>query len=98
MTESRWVHIVDEVPELAGQGAPGPVMVVALQGFLDAGNAAAPTRAAPVDRRVRRDRSTIRVLDSLSSSPCRRGPMDADVAAQCETSAATDPRLRGDDG
>jgi predicted ATP-grasp superfamily ATP-dependent carboligase len=42
VTESRWVHIVDEVPELAesGQGA-GPVMVLSLQGFLDAGNAAA---------------------------------------------------------
>jgi hypothetical protein len=41
MTESRWVHIVDEVPELdRAEGAAGPVMVVALQGFLDAGNAA----------------------------------------------------------
>jgi predicted ATP-grasp superfamily ATP-dependent carboligase len=41
VTDSRWVHIVDEVPELAGEGASGPVMVMALQGFLDAGNAAA---------------------------------------------------------
>ena len=42
MTESRWVHIVDDVPELAGgTDGPGPVMLVALQGFLDAGNAAA---------------------------------------------------------
>jgi hypothetical protein len=42
MTESsRFVHIVDEVPELDGvEGAPGPVLVVALDGFLDAGNAA----------------------------------------------------------
>ena len=41
MTESRWVHIVDDVPELvrSHEGA-GPVMLVALQGFLDAGNAA----------------------------------------------------------
>jgi predicted ATP-grasp superfamily ATP-dependent carboligase len=41
VTDSRWVHIVDEVPELAGDSAGGPVMVLALQGFLDAGNAAA---------------------------------------------------------
>lgn len=42
MSESRWVHIVDDVPELerAADG-PGPVMVMALQGFLDAGSAAA---------------------------------------------------------
>jgi predicted ATP-grasp superfamily ATP-dependent carboligase len=41
MTTSH-VHIVDEVPELAdaASGAPGPVLVVALEGFLDAGNAA----------------------------------------------------------
>ena len=38
---TRHVHIVDEVPELAASGsAPGPVLVVALEGFLDAGNAA----------------------------------------------------------
>ena len=42
MTEApRYVHIVDEVPELAGSAGrpPGPVLVVALDGFLDAGNA-----------------------------------------------------------
>lgn len=41
MTESpRYVHIVDEVPELVRHaGAAGPVLVVALDGFLDAGNA-----------------------------------------------------------
>jgi predicted ATP-grasp superfamily ATP-dependent carboligase len=43
MTEPpRLVHIVDEVPELEGVGrgaAAGPVLVVALEGFLDAGNA-----------------------------------------------------------
>jgi predicted ATP-grasp superfamily ATP-dependent carboligase len=39
---TRHVHIVDEVPELSAPatGAPGPVLVVALEGFLDAGNAA----------------------------------------------------------
>jgi predicted ATP-grasp superfamily ATP-dependent carboligase len=37
--DSRFVHIVDEVPELAGR-AEGPVLLHALDGFLDAGNAA----------------------------------------------------------
>ena len=40
MTEARFVHIVDDVPELAGRG-DGPVLVTALDGFLDAGNASA---------------------------------------------------------
>jgi predicted ATP-grasp superfamily ATP-dependent carboligase len=35
----RYVHIVDEVPELAEAAGAGPVLVVALEGFLDAGNA-----------------------------------------------------------
>jgi len=37
---ARAVHIVDDVPELAGQGG-GPVLVHSLEGFLDAGNAGA---------------------------------------------------------
>lgn len=40
MAERRLVHIVDEVPELEGSDQ-GPVLVVALDGFLDAGNASA---------------------------------------------------------
>ena len=40
MTEARFVHIVDDVPQLAGR-SDGPVLVVALEGFLDAGNASA---------------------------------------------------------
>jgi predicted ATP-grasp superfamily ATP-dependent carboligase len=36
---SRFVHIVDEVPELEGR-KEGPVLIHALDGFLDAGNAA----------------------------------------------------------
>jgi hypothetical protein len=40
MTEAaRFVHIVDDVPELAG--ASSPVLLHALEGFLDAGNASA---------------------------------------------------------
>ncbi len=40
MTQARFVHIVDDVPELEGRDE-GPVLVVVLEGFLDAGNAAA---------------------------------------------------------
>ncbi|MCW2849072.1 MAG: hypothetical protein JWR90_3046 [Marmoricola sp.] len=40
MTEARFVHIVDDVPELEGR-SDGPVLVTALEGFLDAGNASA---------------------------------------------------------
>ena len=40
MTDARFVHIVDDVPELSGR-AEGPVLVTALDGFLDAGNASA---------------------------------------------------------
>ncbi len=40
MTQARFVHIVDDVPELEGL-SDGPVMVVALEGFLDAGSASA---------------------------------------------------------
>ena len=40
MTDARFVHIVDDVPELTGR-SDGPVLVVALEGFLDAGNASA---------------------------------------------------------
>jgi predicted ATP-grasp superfamily ATP-dependent carboligase len=36
--EARHVHIVDDVPELEGTG-DGPVLIHALDGFLDAGNA-----------------------------------------------------------
>jgi predicted ATP-grasp superfamily ATP-dependent carboligase len=40
VTQARFVHIVDDVPELEGL-SDGPVLVVALDGFLDAGNASA---------------------------------------------------------
>jgi hypothetical protein len=38
VTQARFVHIVDDVAELEGLG-DGPVMLTALDGFLDAGNA-----------------------------------------------------------
>jgi hypothetical protein len=40
VADARFVHIVDDVPELTGR-SDGPVLVVALDGFLDAGNASA---------------------------------------------------------
>ena len=40
MTNSRLVHIVDDVPEIA-EHEEGPVLLVSLDGFLDAGHAAA---------------------------------------------------------
>jgi predicted ATP-grasp superfamily ATP-dependent carboligase len=40
VTDARFVHIVDDVPELSGR-AEGPVLLTALDGFLDAGNASA---------------------------------------------------------
>jgi len=40
VTQARFVHIVDDVPELEGM-SDGPVMLTALDGFLDAGNASA---------------------------------------------------------
>lgn len=40
MSQARFVHVVDDVPELEGM-ADGPVLVTCLDGFLDAGNAAA---------------------------------------------------------
>jgi hypothetical protein len=40
VTQARFVHIVDDVAELEGIG-DGPVMVTALDGFLDAGSASA---------------------------------------------------------
>ena len=40
MPDTRHVHIVDDVPELdSAGGSSGPVLVVALDGFLDAGSA-----------------------------------------------------------
>jgi hypothetical protein len=40
MTQARFVHIMDDVPELEGLDQ-GPVLVAVLEGFLDAGSASA---------------------------------------------------------
>ena len=50
MADNRLVHIVDEVPELDGPQRPESLtMVVVLDGFLDAGNAAARAAQHLVD-------------------------------------------------
>jgi predicted ATP-grasp superfamily ATP-dependent carboligase len=45
MSQARYVHIVDDVPELEGL-EQGPVLVVCLDGFLDAGSASELAMAA----------------------------------------------------
>lgn len=49
MSTSRLVHIVDEVPELDDSQESHLTMVLALDGFLDAGNAAARAAQHLVD-------------------------------------------------
>jgi hypothetical protein len=70
---SRFVHIVDDVPELEGR-SDGPVLVHALDGFLDAGNAAnlaARHLLAPAAGRV----VASFAVDELYDYRARRPPM-----------------------
>jgi hypothetical protein len=76
MTEARrYVHIVDEVAELAPRpGGQGPAMLVALDGFLDAGNAA----SLAVGHLVGPDRGRVVAsfdIDALYDYRARRPPM-----------------------
>ena len=74
MTEpARYVHIVDDVPEL-DELEQGPVLIHNLDGFLDAGNAAA------IATRALLDQSTGRVvasfdIDAFYDYRARRPPM-----------------------
>ena len=74
MTEpARYVHIVDDVPEL-DELEHGPVLIHSLDGFLDAGNAAA------IATRALLDQSTGRVvasfdIDAFYDYRARRPPM-----------------------
>ena len=74
MTEpARYVHIVDDVPEL-DELEQGPVLIHSLDGFLDAGNAAA------IAVRALLDQSTGRVvasfdIDAFYDYRARRPPM-----------------------
>jgi predicted ATP-grasp superfamily ATP-dependent carboligase len=70
------VHIVDDVPELArdDESTAGPVMLVALQGFLDAGNAA----GLAVDHLLAADAGRVVAsfdLDGFYDYRARRPPM-----------------------
>ena len=70
------VHIVDDVPELArdDESTAGPIMLVALQGFLDAGNAA----GLAVDHLLAADAGRVVAsfdLDGFYDYRARRPPM-----------------------
>lgn len=73
MTQARFVHIVDEVPELDGL-SDAPVMLVALEGFLDAGNASALAVAHLQDDRPGRVVASFEV-DEFYDYRARRPPM-----------------------
>ena len=69
------VHIVDDVPELAElSGAGGPVLIHALDGFLDAGNAGALAVAHLLDGDAGRVVASFDV-DSFYDYRARRPPM-----------------------
>ncbi|ROR91327.1 proteasome assembly chaperone family protein [Nocardioides aurantiacus] len=73
MSDARFVHIVDEVPELEGR-SDGPVLLVALEGFLDAGNAS----ATAVEHLLGEDRGRVVAsfeVDELYDYRARRPPM-----------------------
>ena len=75
MSQKRLVHIVDDVPEL--QETPdgeGPVMVIAMDGFLDAGNAS----ALAVGHLLAQDSGRVVAsfdIDELHDYRARRPPM-----------------------
>jgi predicted ATP-grasp superfamily ATP-dependent carboligase len=73
VTDARFVHIVDDVPELTDRST-GPVIVVALEGFLDAGNASALTAAHLGDSDPGRVVASFEV-DEFYDYRARRPPM-----------------------
>lgn len=73
MTQARFVHIVDEVPELDDR-AEGPVLVCSLRGFLDAGNASALATAQILDADEGRVVASFEV-DEFYDYRARRPPM-----------------------
>jgi hypothetical protein len=73
VTQARFVHIVDDVPELEGVG-DGPVMVTALDGFLDAGNASALAVAHLLESSAGRVVASFEV-DEFYDYRARRPPM-----------------------
>ncbi len=73
MTQARFVHIVDDVPELEGL-SDGPVLIVALDGFLDAGNASALAVAHLQDGRASSVVASFEI-DEFYDYRARRPPM-----------------------
>lgn len=75
VSQQRLVHIVDEVPELrATPDGKGPVLLIALEGFLDAGNAS----ALAVSHLVAQDPGRVVAsfdIDELHDYRARRPPM-----------------------
>jgi hypothetical protein len=70
---SRFVHIVDDVPELEGR-SDGPVLIHALEGFLDAGNAANLAAAHLLSESTGRVVASLEV-DDFYDYRARRPPM-----------------------
>ena len=73
MTQARFVHIVDDVAELEGLG-DGPVMITALDGFLDAGSASALAVAHLLETSAGRVVASFEV-DEFFDYRARRPPM-----------------------
>jgi predicted ATP-grasp superfamily ATP-dependent carboligase len=73
VTQARFVHIVDDVPELEGLG-DGPVMLTALDGFLDAGNASALAASHLLENSSSRVVASFEV-DEFFDYRARRPPM-----------------------
>ena len=74
MTEpARYVHIVDDVPELDDL-EQGPVLIHSLDGFLDAGNAAAIATRALLDQSAGRVVASFDI-DAFYDYRARRPPM-----------------------
>ena len=73
MTQARFVHIVDDVPELEGL-SDGPVMVTVLDGFLDAGNASALAASHLLENSSSRVVASFEV-DEFFDYRARRPPM-----------------------
>jgi hypothetical protein len=73
VTQARFVHIVDDVPELEGLG-DGPVMLTALDGFLDAGSASSLAVAHLLESSAGRVVASFEV-DEFYDYRARRPPM-----------------------
>jgi hypothetical protein len=73
VTQARFVHIVDDVPELDGLG-DGPVLLTALDGFLDAGSASGLAVAHLLESSAGRVVASFEV-DEFYDYRARRPPM-----------------------